>query len=152
MEIVDTNKSYLNLLNSQCRSALKCMMGLSKHCSNDLIKYYNLLNTSNLIENRKINFINQLMKNATTKSYFINLLGNPHRSYSIIQEILDICFKRNIDVIHLILQPNRKYKLDNSDENFLDPTIHQKLKNLLQNWNVYENRKELKQLLNRFIP
>ena len=74
MELVDTNKSFSDLMNRQCRSAVKCLLGLSKHSTNELLKHYHLYDTAHLVDQRKINFVKQLLKNETTRNYLFNLL------------------------------------------------------------------------------
>jgi len=68
MGLIQLNKTYTDFINRQCRVALKQLLGISKHFSNDLNKLYRLetITITYLIENHKINFLPSLTKNETT--------------------------------------------------------------------------------------
>ena len=53
-------------------------------------------------------------------------------------------------MIDLLLSP-KKHKLTMVTEDTLDPETKTKIKNLLENWSVIENRQELKNMLTRYL-
>uniref|UniRef100_A0A7M5XB23 Reverse transcriptase domain-containing protein n=1 Tax=Clytia hemisphaerica TaxID=252671 RepID=A0A7M5XB23_9CNID len=150
LEITNLNVTQSQLLDRQLRSALKSLMGLSKHSTNELLKYFNLTTVTNLLKQRKINLVNQLMKNPMTSSYLFSILSQPNRSHSLIQDLLDTCQSEGINVIDLLLSP-KKHKLTMVTEDSLDLETETRIKNILENWSVIENRQELKNMLTRYI-
>ena len=70
LEIAPLSRSFMDLLDIQCRCSLKLLLGLSKHSSNDINKFYNLNNVSDIVNTRRINLLLLLMKNSTWWSYY----------------------------------------------------------------------------------
>ena len=149
LEIVDITETDLQLLNRQFRSALKSLLGLSKHATNELLKYYNLSDFIPMIKYRRINLISQLMKNRVTSAYLLETLSSADRSHSTIQVLFNSCHSANLDVIDVILNNNKKYK--STVINDLDHATKDRFIHLLSNWHIIENRRELKNTLNRNI-
>ena len=138
LEITDISKGVVENMDRQFRSALKLLLGLSKHCSNDLNKYFDLDSIAKDIKNRQINLILHLMKNKTTSAYLLSLLNSPysHRSSSVLQNILDVCLQEHIDILDLLISQNfDKIKsttvLEEDRKNWLQDT--------LSKWQIYEN-------------
>ena len=151
LELTSTSKSFIEKVDRQCRCAFKQLLGLSKHCSNDLNKLFNLHSITYDIINRKINLIQLLMKNQTTSKYVITLLTSSYeeRKFSVIQEIFDLCLQENLDVFNILI--NRKFeKLYPTSA--LDIANKQFLQESLKNWHIYENRMNLKKHLETNIP
>lgn len=149
LEIVNLNATQSQLLDRQFRSALKSMMGLSKHSTNELLKYFNLSTITNFLKSRKINLINQLLNNPMTSSYLYSSLSENLQPNSILQEFLATCQGENINFVDHLLSTKKKHKV--MTENTLDVESRHKIKNLLDNWSLYENRQELKTMLTRFF-
>ena len=152
IEITDCTNSFIENISRQCRSALKHLLNLSKHSSNDLIKYFNLDSISNEITNRQINLVQQLMRNPSTTKYLLTLLNTPYdlRSVSILQNIFDTCTQNNVDIMDIIITKNKHNKLKTSST--LTTDKQNELHHLLSNWHIYENRLLLKQILESNIP
>ena len=151
LELTSTSKSFIEKVDRQCRCAFKQLLELSKHCSNDLNKLFNLHSITHDIINRKINLIQLLMKNQTTSKYDITLLTSSYeeRKFSVIQEIFDLCLQENLDVFNILI--NRKFeKLYPTSA--LDIANKQFLQESLKNWHIYENRMNLKKHLETNIP
>ena len=128
------------------------MMGYSKHGTNDLNKLYGMANITPLIENRKINILRQLLKNNQTSMYLMDMLTKSDCQYSIIPDILKICCRENINIIDLVLNKHKSFTVKLADETkLMDPNFVEKLKNLIANWNISKNRREMKETINRNI-
>ena len=150
LEITNLSKADSETIDRQCRCAFKQLLGLSKHCSNDLNRLLCTNSVETDIKNRKINLILLLMKNKTTSTYIINLLSSPYskRSFSILQDTFDLCFQENIDIFNLLINRNRTNLALPST---LDVNKRQQLQEMLSNWHVYENRVKLRQTLESTI-
>ena len=102
IEITDVNKFFELVINKQCRNSLKSLWGVSKHSRNDLNKYYDLADISNTIKARKINYLQQLMRNKTTRKYLTTLLTLKNRSFSTLQNTFNLAQKDNIDLLEIL--------------------------------------------------
>jgi len=150
LEIASLNATQSQLLDRQLRSALKSLMGFSKHSTNELLKYFNLTTVANLLKQRKINLlVNQLLKNPMTSSYLFSILSQKNRSYSVIQDLLDTYVNQRVSTLSTIWP--KKHTMITVTESSLDLETRTKIKNLLENWTVIENRQELKTMLTRYI-
>lgn len=146
LELTNISKSDFENIDRQCRCAFKQLLGLSKHCSNDLNRLLLTDSVGTEIKNRKINFMQLLMKNETTSKYLISLLSSSFsdRSFSILQDILDLCLNENISIYNLLL--NRKFsKLSHSPN--LDDDKRKWFQEILSNWHLYDNRVKLRETL-----
>ena len=120
---------------------------MSKFCGNDLKKYYNLSDMTPMIKSRKIKFLQQLMKNTTTRHYLITLLTLKDRSFSTLQDTFNLVQKENLDLVEILVGKNIK-------SNCLQTLESEKellLKGLLDNWSV-QSHSDLKNLLESNIP
>ena len=152
LEITTTTKTFLELMNRQCRSAFKSLLGYSKHGSNDLNRLYHVADIVPYIENRKLNLLTQLMKNDQTSNYLLHTLASNDRQYSIIPGILEICLKENLNVVDMLLNVQKSFKVSNVGSGPLDkidPVVMDKLKFLIANWSLYECRSEIRDIINR---
>ena len=102
IKITDVNKLFELVINKQCRNSLKSLWGVSKHSRNDLNKYYDLADISNTIKARKINYLQQLMRNKTTRKYLTTLLTLKNRSFSTLQNTFNLAQKDNIDLLEIL--------------------------------------------------
>ena len=57
LEITPLSRSFMDLLDTQCRCSLKVLLGLSKHSSNDINRFFNLNNISDIVNTRRINLL-----------------------------------------------------------------------------------------------
>ena len=147
IEIMDINKCFNSRISTQCRSSLKSLWGMSKFCRNDLNKYYNLSDMTHIIKSCKIKFLQQLMKNTTTRHYLITLLTLKDRSFSTLQDTFNLVQKENLDLVEILVGKNIK-------SNCLQTLESEKellLKGLLDNWSV-QSHSDLKNLLESNIP
>ena len=147
IEVLDVNNSSYYFVHKQCRMSLKSLWGVSKHCTNDLNKYYNVSTVSHMIKSRKINFLQRLMKQPTTRNYLLTLLTLESRSFSILQSTFDILKQEGLDIFAVLL--GKRVKVDNDIE--LDHYQRNVFKNLLNNWSI-QGKIELKNLLEANIP
>ena len=154
IEILHLTATDREHLNRQSRSALKQLFGVSKHAKNLIDRFYRLDNISTQLDKRRLNVIHQLTQNNDTWNYMIYMLSIPNqkRNFSILNSLYKTCVEHSTDFVKCLL--NRTKKLDKTDEleqNMLDNdmnTIHQ----CIQNWQIYENRTELKRILEASIP
>ena len=114
LEIAPLSRSFIDTLETQCRCSLKLLLGLSKHNSNDISKFFNLNNVSDIINTTKTNLLLLLMRNSTTSTYLLELLAMEvtDRLHSTLQSNLDVCHKKGVDVIgHIIRQKKKSNEL-----------------------------------------
>ena len=154
MELTVTSKPFLERLNRQCRSAFKNLLGYSKFGANDLNKLYKLADITPFIENRKISLLAQLMKNRQTSQYFLHILACRDRQYSIIPSIMQICARENINIVELVLYFQKPFKVSNRGDLIIDGMeldLVERLRTLIANWDVYDCRVEMRDIINRNI-
>ena len=86
LEIAPLSRSFMDLLDTQCRCSLKVLLGFSKHSSNDINRFFNLNNISDIVNTRRINlllFFDEKLHNldvlvgVTVHGYIGAILLNP---------------------------------------------------------------------------
>ena len=142
LEIAPLSRSFMDLLDTQCRCSLKVLLGLSKHSSNDINRFFNLNNISDIVNTRRINLLPSLMKNSTTSMYLLELLSmdTSERFYSILQRTLNVCSQEDVDVVGHVIGQN---KFKRSIVTHLQPDKQTIIRELISNWNN-ESRNALK--------
>ena len=142
LEIAPLSRSFMDLLDTQCRCSLKVLLGLSKHSSNDINRFFNLNNISDIVNTRRINLLLFLMKNSRTSMYLLELLSmdTSERFYSILQRTLDVCSQEDVDVVGHVIEQN---KFKRSIVTHLQPDKQTIIRGLISNWNS-ESRNALK--------
>ena len=154
LELTVTSKPLLERLNRQCRSAFKNLLGYSKFGTNDLNKLYQVADITPFIDNRKVSLLAQLMKNCQTSQYFLHILACHDRQYSIIPSIMQICARENINIVELVLYYQKPFKVSNHGDSIIDEMgldLVERLRTLIANWDVYECRVEMRDIINRNI-
>ena len=99
LELVKLNNHNRDQIDRQARCALKSLLGVSKFSKNHLHIVYKIPNASSHLLNRKLNLVNQILMNSNTRDYALSVLSltKHDRSFSIIDEIYDICLVNNVN-------------------------------------------------------
>ena len=149
LELLDLTKSDLENLNTQARSCLKSLFNVSKNSRNLISKYYNIPDVSLLLHQRKLNTINQLLNNKTTRDYACHLLCEPTFNFSFISKSKNIISKYNLNLSNIL--STKKIKLMRTTIQQIDSDILDSCKDYIDNWHSFENRVALKAILEEHV-
>jgi len=110
LELVKLSNHHRDLIDRQARCALKSLLGVSKFSKNHIHTIYKIPNASSHLCNRKLNLINQTLMNHNTRDYILSMLSleKHDRSFSIVDEIYEICLVNNVNIYDCIF--NKKSK------------------------------------------
>jgi len=72
LELVKLTKTYQESLNRQARMCVKSLLTVSK--KRNIHEIYHILDTTTLVDKRKIRLFRQLFTNTSTKDYVYHLL------------------------------------------------------------------------------
>ena len=112
-----------------------------------MYQLYLTLSKINFLINRKINFLQRLMKQPITRNYLLTLLTLEDRSFSVLQGTFDILNQEGFDILEVLL--GKYVKVDSGVE--LDHDQRNIFETLLNNWSI-QGKLELKSLLEANIP
>lgn len=151
LEIVNMSLTESCSLDSQARSCLKSLLGVSKHSRNYAHQIYDIPEVSHLLSSRKHLILRQLVNNRTTQRYLLHLatLNESDRGYSIIANFFQCCTESGNDIISILLgdKSYRKRKKTFGPDN-RELTL---CKHYILHWHDYECRKAFKEVLEAYI-
>jgi len=143
LELVKLTKTDQESLNRQARMCVKSLFNVSKKSRNYIHELYQILDTTTLIDKRKIRLFRQLLANTSTKEYVFRLLHSTDIDFSFVSDVYHVTQQRNLDIVKLMICKN--YKLNVANVAITEAL--EKCKHYIQNWHLYENRIAFRDLL-----
>jgi len=132
----------LNNIKIACEG-VKSLFNVSKKSRNYIHELYQILDTTTLIDKRKIRLFRQLLANTSTKEYVFRLLHSTDIDFSFVSDVYHVTQQRNLDIVKLMICKN--YKLNVANVAITEAL--EKCKHYIQNWHLYENRIAFRDLL-----
>ena len=147
LEIVKMSKTELDHLDRQGRACLKSLLGLSKFSKNYLLNVFNLREVSALIANRRVQLLDQLIRNDLTRSYVLQLLTYHDVDHLVLDQLRTTCSELNIDMLNVCISGIDKSQLKGVQIPKLSDTADiQSCRDFLDNWHVFDNRESFRDL------
>ena len=143
LEIPHLSQSQLDNLDKQSRIALKSLFNISRHSRNHLNAIFKLDHISIIITNNKVNLVSRLMRNEITRDVILSILQSTAIHQSMIHDCLTIAHVNGIDFYEILLNIN-DVKVKTVHNNV---PILEELQQCLQFWNIGEQRRHFKTLM-----
>ena len=145
VELVRLTATSKEFLDRQARCALKSLFGVSKHSKNLINRLYNIADISQILDNKKLSLLKELIENNNTRHYtlYITTLGKDDRGFSTIEELNKTCEKYEIDLFESFI---KKQSIKLTDSNMPDEDLDQ-LRLCVENWHIYESRLRFREIL-----
>ena len=135
------------------RSCLKSLFGVSRNSKNHLHRTYRIPDVSKLVEKQKLSLLKQLLANPSTTDYATyTILINNHPESSAIYDAAVTASRNSVSLVEIVLCRRVSIDLETEcafDEHGDDIT---RIRELIDNWSIYENRLALKNILEQAIP
>ena len=152
MELTHLNATQMNTLDREGRKALKIMFNLSPYSKNYMHTFFNVKSITSTINNNKVNLLSRMMNNTTTSSVILKTLQTNKVHESLIWDCYQLAQENSINFYDLLL--NVSAKKQHVEPVF--PVIPEEAINCMEMsvrfWNVGEQRKKFKNLLEENVP
>ena len=132
-------------LNTQARVCLKSLFNISKKSKNDIHRLYNIPNVCDVIDKRRLNLLNQILTNRSTKSYVCFLLSTQTDiEFSFLHKCQRIITNNNLTFVETLY--SNKHQLTLPTDPLPSDTV-ETYSYYIKNWHIDENRVAFKALL-----
>ncbi len=151
LELTHLSDTEMKKLDSEARKALKFLFNLSPYSKNYLNTYFYIKPISNTIINNKIHLLSRLMNNTSTSNVILKTMQSTTARYnSLVWDCLEITRENGLNIFDLLLN------VEKIEVKPIYQQIPEEANSCIQNcikfWNVGEQRKTFKNLLEESVP
>ena len=149
LELCDLSNNNLLDIHRQARNGLKSIFNVSKFRKNLINQILYIEPVSETLRQQKLKCYIRLLKNEITRDVILFQLSSHSNINSFSWDVINICHNMSIDVKDLTITkkiPKPLYIIQNEGDDI------QFLRKTIDDWYLYENRKQFKTILESYIP